>query len=321
MRRCCCLAAIGIMFCVFAAQVASNETQGQPEALSIDGVRPGMSYDEVLATLGLPQRIRWKENVPVFVYSDDDGPNVVRSTYKKAVWFIKGRAAFCAGTTLSLNGTPVAHEGDKAEGLLALLGKPEELNVFSCWWPRVGVVISAWRTVDGNDKLHGLGIRSLNIPTKYFEGPPGTRWSSFEPWVDDYMELWTMDGIPLGVRRAEVQEFLGHPTRNGTHSETYPTGLIVYYSSSGWVKRVESGKSLWHMAFLGHHMLCHGPYTVGQPVSQIPLNHCETVQVLENGVGQLTPHVNVVYENKLAKRFEMSGEREIFDALDRFATK
>lgn len=210
--------------------------RGEVGKLTLDGLWLGMSYGQVLATLGRPKEIREEGGLISLLYAAPPGRPEGQN-----VWFSSGRLVFGSGYTLEEDEEPLFLFGMPADVLEERFGATEPLNLYAHWWPRCGVVLYGMNALFPDLGLsRPIGLRDPDFPIHWDESPEGKRWSKVEPWVDDEAKVWMAEEVTLGMPQERAQ-ILG-------------AGLDIGYEG-GFVRELRAPQSALLSYQSGHHDL------------------------------------------------------------------
>ncbi|MCA9777219.1 MAG: hypothetical protein KC800_10900, partial [Candidatus Eremiobacteraeota bacterium] len=181
-------------------QYARDENGGLSinRALSVDGVRIGMSYEEVLEVRGLPQNLEWEAGSTCFHYGEISSRDV-------GVWFRAGKVVYVAGRSLALDGVPFEAE-TKTQVFLDRFGPFEDLMTFMSWSPSAGI------TFEGHDFYSPerpaeltIGLRDVNLAPPW-DSEPGRQGNShsWEPWSHLLWDRIYVGDLCLGESKERV---------------------------------------------------------------------------------------------------------------------
>lgn len=242
------IAALALAAPLFGGKVAES-------ALSLDGIRIGMSYEEVLQIRGKPTSLNWEKRLTYFTYKSE-------SNYSPAeVWFDEGKVVYCSGDELRRGKELVFAIGMPGSLLRERLGEAEDLNIFVQWFPSSGVVVSE-DLLENSGRGQKIGLRDLNYPLEWhdfepidgLQGDTARRWASLEPWEDDYIENWAVQDLILGQSEKEVK------------ASARDFDVII---ESGYVRGIRNAKEAVFQAHLGYHPMG-ATFKLGEKPSRLP---------------------------------------------------
>lgn len=202
-------------------------------ALSVDGVKIGMTFEQVLAMHGLPKALGEKGGCTWLAF-----PSRAKRSEGATVWFFRDRVVYATGYDLERGGEPLFLFGMERQVLEEEMGgPPQPLQVFAQWWPQSGVVLAGANSLFSGEALRApLGLRDTAYPLKWYDTSDGKRYSSKEPWVDDERATWLADDVELGMPEERARKLAG--------------SLDVVYRG-GFVQSVRGARSVLLSRYLG----------------------------------------------------------------------
>lgn len=259
--------------------------------LNVDGVSIGMSYQEVLAVHGPPERLAWEDEVTALVYSED-----------RSVWFDDGRVVFCYGLELRDGEKVLYRAGEPAEAALRQFGAFEELTYYDVWSPSFGVVLARYAVEHPEEGKYservGLRIQEPTHQPYSFEtaSRPDLGWASSEPWSNDFREKWFAGPVFLGMAEEEARHIRCEAE-------------IIF--DGGYVRGIRKPKAATLVRTLGHHFDAVG-FEVGQRLDW------DIFDYHPDWERKLSPHPNaeVIYDGEIVTSIELYvKDEELFRAL------
>lgn len=191
------------LFCL--ALLGSPVRAERVGALTVDGIRPGMSYAEVLSKLGRPKALSEKRGLIALVFA----PPAQRKLDTQA-WFSGGKVVYCSGYTLLEDEEPLHLYGLPGGVLVERFGPVQPLSVFASWWPESGVVLAGSNHLWPEENLRApVALRAVDFPLRWQKTSEGRQYSEFEPWVDDESIGWMAEDVELGMSEEKARKLAG----------------------------------------------------------------------------------------------------------------
>lgn len=277
-----------------AAQYAGNERRDSSlnRALSLDGVRIGMSYEQVLEVRGLPRHLEWEAGTTCFYYGELSSRDI-------GVWFREARVVYVGGRKLGLDGLLFDSE-TKTKELLDRFGPFEHLTSFTEWSPSAGIVLHGYdsRSPSRSAELP-IGLRDLELPAPWSaeKGKQGSP-HSWEPWSELLYDRICIGDLCLG---SPMQKAAGE-------------GELPIYDG-GYLRGVKNAREVSQDIYLEHY-----PASIALAVGQAPRGPfwSDTPLPAPSWLPRVPnhPHVKVTSSNGITKSIDVYVEDdELFSAI------